>query len=266
MVGKILDDVYSRLENSIITELYPDQKMDVQIEIHALSGIDGKTEREVPDFAQKHAEWEKVNVGKLTINEHTLYKYSVIPWESVLDIAYMKGTERHTFSPEQIVQRLSEIEENFASTIEKAVKKQTITEPFNQNSFEKKFEGDSYEKIQPIFRVDCIRIPIKQSLILFTKSDILKKDLSQSSSQKVQIKDIESIVKAATIDGKYSYNWIGILSASGFSSDLKDFVNTFEKPGIGLVLIDVVTKKIYVNKNSDEGKKANSMFLNIGIS
>ena len=72
--------------------------------------------------------------------------------------------------------------------------------------------------------------------------------------------------RATVADGKYSYNWIGILSASGFSTDLKDFVNNFSKPGIGLVLFDVVTKKIYVNKNSDEGKKANSMFLNIGIS
>ena len=178
----------------------------------------------------------------------------------------MKGTEKHTFSPEQIVKRLSEIEENFAATIEQSVKKQTITEPFNLNSFGKKFEGDNYGEIKPIFRVDCKRIPIKQNLILFTKSDILKKDPSQSSSQKVQIKDIESIVKAATIDGKYSYNWIGILSSSGFSSESKEYVNDFAKPGIGLVLIDVVTKKIYVNKKSDEGKKANSMFLNIGIS
>ena len=265
-IRKILDDVYSRLENSIITELYPDQQMDVQIEVHAISGIDKKTEEEVTDFAQKYKDWEKVNVGNLKINKHTLYKYSVIPWESVLDIAYMKGTEKHTFSPEQIVKRLSEIEESFAATIEQSVKKQTITEPFNLNSFGKKFEGDNYGEIKPIFRVDCKRIPIKQNLILFTKSDVLKKDPSQPSSQKVQIKDVDTIIATAINDGEYSYNWIGILSASGFSSDLKDHVNNFEKPGIGLVLIDVVTKKIYVNKKSDEGKKANSMFLNIGIS
>jgi hypothetical protein len=265
-IGKILDDAYSRLDNSIITELYPDQQMDVEIEIHAISGIEEKTEREVPDYAHKHKDWKKVNVGHLKIDEHTLFKYSVIPWESVLDIAYTKRTEKHTFSPEQIVQRLSEIEENFAGIIEESVKKQTITEPFNQDNFGSKFEEESYANIKPIFRVDCRKIPIKQNLILFTKSDILKKASPESSSQKLRVDVLGDIIKTAVADGKYSYNWIGILSASGFSTDLKDFVNNFSKPGIGLVLFDVVTKKIYVNKNSDEGKKANSMFLNIGIS
>ena len=265
-IEKILDDAYSRLANSIITELYPDQKMDVEIEIHAISGIEEKTERQVPDFADKYKDWKKLNVGDLRIDEHTLFKYSVIPWESVLDIAYTKRTEKHTFTPEQIVQRLSDIEENFADIIEESVKKQIITEPFNQDSFGNKFEDENYANIKPIFRVDCKRVPIKQNLILFTKSDILKINQSQPASQKVQISILEDIIKTAISDGKYSYNWIGVLSSSGFSSEVKDFVNTFAKPGVGLVLIDVVTKKIFVNKNSDEGKKVNSMFLNIGIS
>ena len=37
--------------------------------------------------------------------------------------------------------------------------------------------------------------------------------------------------------------------------------STFNESGIGFGLIDAVTKKLYVNKKSNEGEKLNQMFL-----
>ena len=52
------------------------------------------------------------------------------------------------------------------------------------------------------------------------------------------------------------------MSGNGFSPEMIDFVETYDKkPGIGIGLIDAVTKRLIVNKNTDEGKKLNLMFL-----
>jgi len=51
------------------------------------------------------------------------------------------------------------------------------------------------------------------------------------------------------------------MSGNGFSPEMIDFAETYDKPGIGLGLIDAVTKRLTVNKNTDEGKKLNLMFL-----
>ena len=89
-IHKILDDVYTRLTNSIIQKLYPDQKMNITIEIHSISGIDETVERETKDFAPTYKDWSSINVEQINMDEHTLFKYSVIPWEAVMDVAYTK--------------------------------------------------------------------------------------------------------------------------------------------------------------------------------
>ena len=264
---KILDDVYSRLTDSIITKLYTDQKMDLTVEIHAISGINTLVERQIHDTAKNYKNWNDVDVDQLTINEHTLFKYSVIPWESVMDTAYTKRTKRHTFDAEQIDERLKEIELQFANLVKDSIKKKLITEPFNHNKFENEIQDETqYDGKSPIYRVDCTRIPINQNLVLFSKSKITEKS-PHSSANTYVLESLEKIVRQAQNDANYSYNWIALVSASGFSSDVKKYVEEeFNKSGVGLALIDAVTRKLYVNKNTDEGKKLNSLFLSICIS
>jgi len=56
------------------------------------------------------------------------------------------------------------------------------------------------------------------------------------------------------------------MSGSGFSEEELEYVEEFHDPGIGLGLIDAVTKKLDVNLKTEEGKKLNSMFLSECIS
>ena len=51
------------------------------------------------------------------------------------------------------------------------------------------------------------------------------------------------------------------MSGNGFSPEMIDYTENFDKPGIGLGLIDAVTKRLTVNKKTEEGKKLNLMFL-----
>jgi hypothetical protein len=242
--------------------------MDLTIEIHALSGINELVEREIRDTAKSYKNWNDVNVDELKIDEHTLFKYSVIPWESVMDTAYTKRTRAHTFEPEQIDERLKNIELKFAELVRKSVKDQVITEPFNQDKFENEIKDDDakYAEISPIYRADCTRVPINQNFLLFSRSQMIEGSTHSSADNDV-LETLEKIIRQAQTDVNYSYNWIGIASASGFSSDLKKYVeDDFKKSGIGLVLIDAVTRKLYINKETDEGKKLNSILLSICIS
>ena len=103
-------------------------------------------------------------------------------------------------------------------------------------------------------------------MVLFSKSKITEKS-PHSSANTYVLESLEKIVRQAQNDANYSYNWIALVSASGFSSDVKKYVEEeFNKSGVGLALIDAVTRKLYVNKNTDEGKKLNSLFLSICIS
>ena len=51
------------------------------------------------------------------------------------------------------------------------------------------------------------------------------------------------------------------MSGSGFTHAVLDYVKTFNEQGIGLGLIDAVTKQLIVNKDTNEGTHLNQMFL-----
>ena len=59
----------------------------------------------------------------------------------------------------------------------------------------------------------------------------------------------------------FQYTWIGLMSGSGFSWEAIEYNKSFNEPGIGFGLVDAVTKKLFVNKETNEGKKLNQMFL-----
>jgi hypothetical protein len=56
------------------------------------------------------------------------------------------------------------------------------------------------------------------------------------------------------------------MSGSGFTHEVLDYVKNFREQGIGLGLIDAVTKQLIVNKETDEGGHLNQMFLSECIS
>ena len=56
------------------------------------------------------------------------------------------------------------------------------------------------------------------------------------------------------------------MSGSGFSPEMIDYAVNFDKQGVGLGLIDAVTKRLIVNKKTEEGKHLNQMFLSECIS
>jgi len=56
------------------------------------------------------------------------------------------------------------------------------------------------------------------------------------------------------------------MSGSGFGEDSFEYALSYNNPGIGLGLIDAVTKRLYVNRNSEEGKILEKMFLSECIS
>ena len=80
----------------------------------------------------------------------------------------------------------------------------------------------------------------------------------------VELKEIIKDVKAKS--NQYNYDWIGIMSGSGFTHEVLDYVKGFHEQGIGLGLIDAVTKQLIVNKETDEGAHLNQMFLSECIS
>ena len=62
-------------------------------------------------------------------------------------------------------------------------------------------------------------------------------------------------------DVHFNYTWIGILSGSGFSKRNLEYAEKFDNPGFAVGLIDAVTKKLYVNRNTEEGKHFDKMLL-----
>jgi hypothetical protein len=72
---------------------------------------------------------------------------------------------------------------------------------------------------------------------------------------------VNKIIEELKKDVYFNYTWIGILSGSGFSKRNLEFAEKFDYPGFAVGLIDAVTKKLYVNRNTEEGKHFDKMLL-----
>ena len=191
----------------------------------------------------------------MKVDEHTLFKYYVIPWDAVMDYAFTKRTHQHTRSLENIYKKLLEIESNFANEFRNGVKSGEIKELFTNKEFVIK-ENKSFLGYQSTFHAHVTKIPIKQRLVMF----------SRTSLKDPKIETVKKILEELKKDTGYNYTWVGLLSGSGFNDEGFDYVKSYNNPGIGLALIDAVTKKLYVNKSTEEGKILEKMFLSECIS
>ncbi len=253
-VKKILDDTFDRLQD-ITNRYYPGSKKTVTIEIHSLSGFTYDAEYKVKLYAPTYKNWDSLDVDKITIDEHTLFKYAVIPWEAVMDYAFTKKTGRHTNPPEAIPQKLHEIEANFANEFDHAVKVGDIKEPFT-NEYFKSVKNIVVSDAESLYNAANTNIPIKQRLIIF----------SRTSLNEPKVDSVKKIIQKLKEDKTFNYTWIGIMSGAGYTNEGFDFVNSYSEPGIGLAFVDAVTKRLYVNLKTEEGKKINNMFLSECIS
>jgi len=253
-VQQLLDDVYENLE-WISNEFYPCNEKNVTVEIHSLSGFTEDAEYGVKLYAPHYKNWKKLNIKHLKVDEHTLFKYSVIPWEAVMDYAFTKRTRQHTSSLDNIYKKLLEIESNFAYEFYKGVKSGDIKDQFTNKLFVPQ-ENKSFLGYQSIYHAHVTKIPIKQRLILF----------SRTSLKDPKLESMKGIIEELKKDTGYNYTWAGLLSGAGFKEAAFDYVNDFNTPGIGFGLIDAVTKKIYVNRTTEEGKILEKMFLSECIS
>ena len=253
-VTHILDDVYERMKD-ITVKFYPDMEKHVTIEIHSLSGFTEDAEYKVKLYAQHHKNWKELKISRLTVDEHTLFKYSVIPWEAVMDYAFTKKTGIHTQSVSEIPRVLRGIENRFTSEFEDAIKTSQIVEPFNQATFlERKTE--IHAGYPTLLAAHVTKTPIKQRLLIF----------SRTALKEPKIDELKKIIKDVKTRTSYNYDWIGLMSGSGFTHEVLDYVRNFNEQGIGLGLIDAVTKQLIVNKETDEGAHLNQMFLSECIS
>ena len=252
-VKKILDDAYERLE--IISKnfrLDPGREKKLTIEIHSLSGFTQNAEYKAKLYAPHHKVWEAQNVTELKINEHTLFKYSIIPWEAVMDYAFTKQTHRHTILPSDIKGKLEKVEKDFVKEFVDGVTNSDIQEPWHKTDFTIK-ENKSFAGYKSLFMAHVTRIPIKQRMIIFSRTSF--------DEAKEKVEEIERIVDDIRKDPSYNYNWIGIMSGSGFSSEEQNIARTFKRQGMGLGLIDAVTRKLVVNTREMEGNKLKEMLL-----
>ena len=172
-----------------------------------------------------------------------------------MDYAFTKKTGLHTIKSNQISSRIASIEKDFANEFERAVKSSQITDPFTNKPFmtqkNKQFAG--YESL---YSAHVTRSPIKQRMLFFSRTNL----------KMPKIDEIKKIILEIKADGDYNYNWIGIMSGSGFTHEVIDYVETFNQQGVGIGLIDAVTKQLIVSKDTNEGKNLNQMFLSECIS
>ena len=248
-VEKILDDVYDNLQE-ITKKFYPRSKKNVTIEIHSLSGFTDDAERGAKLYAPHYKNWKELDVEDLRIDEHTLFKYSVIPWEAVMDYAFTKRTRQHTLAPNDIQKKLMMIEKRFAEEIRKGVKDEEIKEQFTNKKFSER-DGKAILGYRTLFEADSTRIPIKQRMLLF----------SATSLKSPRRDTMNEIIKELRKDTEYNYTWIGVLSGSGFSDRNLEYVQNFNIPGFGIGLIDAITKRLYVNRKTEEGGYMEKMLL-----
>lgn len=248
-VQRILDDVYERMEK-LTEEFYPEKQKSVTVEIHSLSGFTEDAEYKVKLYAQHHRNWKKLKISDLIIDEHTLFKYAVIPWEAVMDYAFTKKTGRHTHNPKRIPQILEAIEDNFAKEFARGIKSSQILEPFNQAAFLER-PNETHVGYTTLLAAHVTKTPIKQRLLIFSRTG-----LNEPKND-----ELKKIIKDIRTKTTYNYDWIGIMSGSGFTHEGLDYVKSFNEQGIGLGFIDAVTKQLIVNKNTNEGAHLNQMFL-----
>ena len=249
-VEQILDDVYDTISSNDMARFYPLSKKDVTVEIHSLSGFTSDAENGAKLYAPHYKDWKSLGIDKFKIDEHTMFKYSVIPWEAVMDYAFTKRTRKHTLSQKEINDKLFSIESKFAEEISDGVDNGDVIEQFTNKNF-KILEPKPFLNYVPLLLADSTRIPIKQRILLFSATRL------QSPRRETVNKIIEELKK----DVYFNYTWIGILSGSGFSKRNLEFVEKFDYPGFAVGLIDAVTKKLYVNRNTEEGKHFDKMLL-----
>jgi hypothetical protein len=248
-VEKILDDAYLSLQ-WITKDFYPRNEKNVTIEIHSLSGFTEDAEMGVKLYAPHYRNWKDLGVKHLKVDDHTLFKYSVIPWEAVMDYAFTKRTRRHTSSLDQIHLNLQKIENSFADEIREGVRSEEIKEQFTYKKFITQ-DNKTVLGYRTIFFAHATKIPIKQRIVLFSKSEL----------KKPRTGEMDKIISELKKDTQYNYTWIGILSGSGFGDNGLEYAKNFNQPGFGLGLIDAVTKRLYVNRNTEEGKTLEKMLL-----
>jgi len=249
-VEQILDDVFETISSPTMARFYPLSKKDVTVEIHSLSGFTSDAENGAKLYAPHYKDWNSLGISNLKIDEHTMFKYSVIPWEAVMDYAFTKRTRKHTLSQKDINDKLFTIESTFAEEISDGIIKKDVVEQFTNRNFVI-LKPQSYLSYTPLLHADSTRIPIKQRILLFSATR-----LASPRRETVQ-KIIDELKK----DVHFNYTWIGILSGSGFSKRNLEYAEKFDNPGFAVGLIDAVTKKLYVNRNTEEGKHFDKMLL-----
>ena len=169
-----------------------------------------------------------------------------------MDYAFTKQTHRHTILPSDIKGKLEKVEKDFVKEFVDGVTNSDIQEPWHKTDFIIK-ENKSFAGYAALFMAHVTRIPIKQRLIIFSRTSF--------DEAKEKVEEIERIVDDIRKDPSYNYNWIGIMSGSGFSSEEQNIARTFKRQGMGLGLIDAVTRKLVVNTREMEGNKLKEMLL-----
>ena len=172
-----------------------------------------------------------------------------------MDYAFTKKTGTHTHAKSEITTVLHRIEDNFTKEFRDGISNSQITDPFTGKTFlERKIE--SFAAYPTLLSAHVTRSPIKQRLLLF----------SRIALKGERVDELEKIIAEILTSPGYNYHWIGLMSGSGFSPEMIDYAVNFDKQGVGLGLIDAVTKRLIVNKKTEEGKHLNQMFLSECIS
>ena len=253
-VKKILDDAHARLEE-VNKKYYPRLQKSVTIEIHSLSGFTKDAENNVKLYSKHHRDWSTVNALPPKVDEHSLFKYATIPWEAVMDFAFTKRTGRNTKKREQVDAELVRIEKEFSKEFENGVRDGHIKDPFTNFNFKNKDAGHNPTTIagyKPILVAELTeKTPIHQRLLIFSRTTL----------KEPKINEIKKIIMEIKAKQDFQYTWIGLMSGSGFSWEAIEYNKYFNESGIGFGLVDAVTKKLFVNKETSEGKKLNQMFL-----
>jgi len=167
-----------------------------------------------------------------------------------MDYAFTKRTRKHTLAQKEIDDKLFSIESKFAEEISRGVYDEDIIEQFTNKTF-KVLEPKPVLGYKPLLLADVTRIPIKQRIILFSATRL----------ESPRRETLNKIIEELKNDVQYNYTWIGILSGSGFSKKNLEFIEKFYDPGFAVGLIDAVTKKLYLNRNTEEGKHFDKMLL-----
>ena len=162
-----LNPISFSLSQKITVDFYPDMEKIVTVEIHSLAGFTEDAEYKVKLYSQHHKNWKELKISRVNVDEHTLFKYSVIPWEAVMDYAFTKKTGIHTQSSAEIPGVLRGIEDRFTKEFEDAIKTSQIVEPFNQATFLKR-ETEVFAEYPTLLAAHVTKTPIKQRLLIFS--------------------------------------------------------------------------------------------------